>query len=138
MLKTLSKDAVLFAVGGTTYGLMEVLWRQRTHWSMVLTGGACFLTLYKLYRKFPRMSLLKRCVIGSLIITSAEFAVGCIVNLWLLWDVWDYRNMPLNLMGQVCVPFSILWGLFCVPISFLCKKLYPILEPKTIKNTKTA
>ena len=47
--------------------------------------------------------------IGSTIITVLEFITGCIVNLWLGWNVWDYSNLPLNLLGQICLPFSILW-----------------------------
>ena len=47
--------------------------------------------------------------IGSTIITVLEFITGCIVNLWLGWNVWDYSNLPLNLLGQICLPFSTLW-----------------------------
>ena len=24
-------------------------------------------------------------------------------------DVWDYSNMPFNILGQICLPFTILW-----------------------------
>ena len=48
-------------------------------------------------------------LIGSTIITILEFITGCIVNIWLGWNVWDYSNLPLNLLGQICLPFSILW-----------------------------
>ena len=33
------KSVVMFLFGGFGYGLIEVLWRGRTHWSMVLCGG---------------------------------------------------------------------------------------------------
>ena len=49
-------------------------------------------------------------VVGSLcIVTPLEFVTGCIVNLWLGWNVWDYSNIPFNVMGQICLPFSALW-----------------------------
>ena len=48
-------------------------------------------------------------MIGSAIVTALEFATGCIVNLWLGWDVWDYSNLPFNILGQICLPFSLLW-----------------------------
>ena len=35
----------LFAMGGGTYGLIEVLWRGYTHWSMALLGGVLFLLI---------------------------------------------------------------------------------------------
>lgn len=120
MLKNISRDILLFSAGGIAYGGLELLWRQRTHWTMMLTGGACFLALYKLYGRFPRLSMPEKCVLGSLVITSLEFAVGCVVNLALGWGVWDYSSMPLNLLGQICLLYSVLWGLLCIPISTLC------------------
>ena len=38
------RDFKLFAFGGIAYGLIEILWRRRTHWSMVLTGGTARLS----------------------------------------------------------------------------------------------
>ena len=40
---------------------------------------------------------------------AAEFAAGCVLNLWLGLGVWDYTDMPFNLMGQICLPFSAVW-----------------------------
>lgn len=57
------------------------------------------------------MSFILQCIIGGAIITAVEFVSGCIINLWLGWAVWDYSNMPLNLLGQICLPFSLLWVL---------------------------
>jgi len=48
-------------------------------------------------------------IIGSVIVTVLEFITGLIVNVWLCWDVWDYSDLPFNIMGQICLPFSILW-----------------------------
>ena len=31
----------VFAAGGLGYGGLELLWRGRTHWSMLLCGGVC-------------------------------------------------------------------------------------------------
>ena len=41
-------ELLVFLLGGTAYGMMEILFRGYTHWTMVLTGGACILTLYLL------------------------------------------------------------------------------------------
>ncbi len=130
MLKNIQKDILLFSAGGIAYGGLELLWRQRTHWTMMVTGGVCFLALYKLYARFPRLSMPEKCVLGSLVITSLEFAVGCVVNLALGWNVWDYSRMPLNLLGQICILYSVLWGFLCIPISVLCS----ILRKKSIKT----
>ena len=48
-------------------------------------------------------------IIGSCIVTTGEFISGCILNLWLGLGIWDYSNMPFNLLGQICLPFSLLW-----------------------------
>lgn len=47
-MKELIKDAEIFAIGGLSYGAIEIMWRHYTHWTMVITGGVCFYTLYKL------------------------------------------------------------------------------------------
>ena len=36
------------------------------------------------------------------------------------WNVWDYSSMPLNLYGQICLPFSGLWFLLCIPAFGIC------------------
>ena len=59
------------------------------------------------------------CATNTLLITALEFVTGCLVNLHLGWDVWDYATQPLNLMGQVCIGFSALWFLLSVPVSGL-------------------
>lgn len=43
-----------------------------------------------------------------IVVTILEFICGCVINLWLNWGVWDYSNMPFNLLGQICLPFSLL------------------------------
>ena len=51
--------------------------------------------------------LWKQCLIGSIVVTTLEFITGCIVNLWLGWNVWHYEHF--DILGQICLPFSILW-----------------------------
>ena len=46
---------------------------------------------------------------GAVIATLAEFFTGCVVNLWLGWNVWDYSDMWGNVLGQICPAFSLLW-----------------------------
>lgn len=126
LTKKLSCSLILFLFGGLVYGLIEILWRKHTHWSMILTGGSCFLVLYNLFSRCKKLSLFKKCLCGSLIITSIEFVVGCIVNLWLKLNVWDYSSLKINLLGQVCLLYSVFWALLCVPISFVCKGIKKI------------
>ena len=56
-------------------------------------------------------------IIGAIIVTVFEFITGCIVNLWLGLNIWDYSNEPLNVMGQICLPFTLIWiVLSCIAI----------------------
>lgn len=97
------KPFAFFTAGGTTYVLLELLWRKRSHISMFLTGGACFLLLGKLRDR----QFLTRALMGSAIITTAELIAGLLFNR--NYNVWDYRNEPLNFKGQICPLFSFLW-----------------------------
>ena len=114
------KEFLLFMTGASGYYLIELLYRGFSHYSMALCGGICLSLIYKIFEKLPSAPLIAKCAIGCLIITSAEFLTGCIVNLAFHLDVWDYSHLPFNLLGQICLPFSIIWFLFCFPIAFLC------------------
>ena len=106
----------IFILGGIGYIIIELLFRGYTHWTMFIAGGAVFLMLHKLNIEYPSLSLWRKCILGSLVITSVELLVGCIANLWFHWNVWDYSNNRFNMWGQICLSFSILWGLLCIPI----------------------
>ena len=82
---------------------------------MGICGGICFLGIYLFQLFFPRLHAVKKCLYGSLFITLNEFITGCIVNLALGWDVWDYSHLIFNVKGQVCLLYSILWFLLCIP-----------------------
>ena len=41
--------------------------------------------------------------------TAVEFVAGVIVNITMHLEVWDYSALPLNLMGQICLPFTAIW-----------------------------
>lgn len=122
-LSLLRNNGVLFVAGGIAYGILEVIWRGRTHWTMLVTGGACFVSLYNFYNRFKKLKLIPCCFFGSLIITGAEFICGCIVNIKYKLNVWDYSNCKYNLKGQVCMLYSFLWALLCIPVSTFCKRL---------------
>ncbi|NBH72955.1 hypothetical protein D3Z51_13150 [Clostridiaceae bacterium] len=104
----------LFATGGLLYNLLEMAFRGWSHWTMFILGGICFICLGLINEIIPwEVPLWKQVLVGAGIITTLEFATGCIVNLWLGWQVWDYSQMPGNVLGQVCPQFFVLW----VPVS---------------------
>lgn len=150
MLKRVTKHVLrelfLLIVGGIVYMGIEMLWRGRTHWSMGIVGGICFVLIGLLnetytYEESMELQALK----SSAIVTVIEFISGCIINLKLGWNVWDYSNMPLNLFGQVCLLFMVLWFFLAFVaiylddcIRYLCwKEPYPKYiwaTPKLLKR----
>lgn len=57
------------------------------------------------------MPIVFQMVISMFVITTVEFIAGYIINIRLGWDVWDYSELPFNLMGQICLPYMGLWFL---------------------------
>ena len=128
MVRYFKQNAMLFSVGGLAYAVLELLWRQRTHWTMIITGGICFLALFRIFKRLKNIKLIYKCFIGSSVITAIELVVGVIVNIQLKMDVWDYSSMPFNLWGQICPVYSLLWFGLTIPILFACKKMQGIVE----------
>ena len=114
-MKKLIKHLLLFVGGGAIYITIEVLWRKLmgshpTHWSMFILGGLCFVLVGWINEFLSwNTSIWKQCAIGTAIILTLEFIFGCVLNLWLGLDVWDYSNSPFNILGQVCLPFAVAW-----------------------------
>lgn len=109
-MKRFIKLAILFVVGGGIYVCIELLWRGHSHISMFLLGGFCFVAIGLINELFPwDMGLLWQSMIGAVIVTILEFITGLVVNVWLGLDVWNYSNLPLNIMGQICLPFTLAW-----------------------------
>ena len=128
-LRKVLEFTTVLLTGGAAYSLLEILWRGYTHWTMTITGGVCFTVLYILHVYGLRIPFLARCVIGSAAITLVEFAVGCTVNLWLGWGVWNYANVPGNVLGQICLPFSLIWLLLCAAACPICRRLAGCFPP---------
>ena len=63
-----------------------------------------------------------------------ELVAGVILNIWLGIGVWDYSHLPLNLWGQICLTYSLIWvvlsavGIFLD--DYLRWKLYGEQRPK--------
>lgn len=119
MLMKTSIFLFVFLFGGTAYVLLELIWRRRSHVSMFFAGGFCFMLLFALFGKVD-MPLLFKCIAGGTVITAVEFLTGALVNIRMKLNVWDYLGLPLNLYGQISLPFSLGWCLLSLPISFLC------------------
>ena len=109
-MKRYHKEIILWLIGGLIYIGIELMWRGYSHWTMFVLGGLCFVFLGLINELIPwDMPLWQQMLIGTAIITGLEFVTGCIVNLWLGWNVWNYSNVPFNVLGQICLPYILLW-----------------------------
>lgn len=112
----LAKRAAEFCIGGSAYVGLELLYRGRSHISMFGAGGLCFLLLGQLPKLRFCPALQAGC--GAGIITAVELGTGLLFNRD--YQVWDYRQQPLNLLGQICPAFMAMW----VPVGMAGVILY--------------
>lgn len=110
MKKIILKNVVLFGVGGLAYGLIEVIYRQKTYPLMILCGGIAIVLLDKINDHISwDMDILLQGCIGSALITGMEFIIGNLSLAGVLPKMWDYSNVWMNYKGIICLPFSLIW-----------------------------
>ncbi|MBR1821431.1 MAG: hypothetical protein IJ769_07410 [Clostridia bacterium] len=64
--------------------------------------------------------------LGSFALTTLiEFVTGFALEKLFHARWWDYSNAPLNIMGYVCLPFSLVWGAACLVI---VRWVHPLFE----------
>ena len=102
--------------------LLELIWRGRSHSSMLLAGGLCLNLVGHLEEVEPKLPLPLRILAGAGIITMIELGMGLIFNRD--YRVWDYRNEAFHFYGQICPLFSFLW----MPVSLGAMWLYEKME----------
>lgn len=118
----MSKEGAIFLTGSCAYPTLEMAWRGHTHYSMALAGGVCLWLIDRVCcGSMDGKSLFSRCLAGAGLITGVELAAGILVNRVLHMGVWDYSNMPMNILGQVCLPYSALWFALTLPAMALCQ-----------------
>ena len=128
------KTVNLWLWGGFIYYIIEILWRGSSHPSMFIVGGVCFLLIGGINNFFAwETGLIRQAVIGGVAVTVVEFIGGLIINKWLGLNVWDYSDLPMNVIGQVSLPFTFAWmALAVVGITlddYLRWKLYGERKP---------
>ena len=100
----------LFFIGCLIYMGIEIAYRGFTHWTMGVVGGISFVVIGLLNEGYNwSMPFWKQCLIGAGVITVLEFVAGVILNIILKLNIWDYSNIPFNILGQICLPFTLIW-----------------------------
>ena len=126
-VRMIKKYSLLFIIGAVGYAAIEVIWRGRTHWSMMIAGGMCFVIFSLVAGWLRGRSILIKATVCALGVTAVEFIFGVVFNLWLGLRVWDYSSMPMNVLGQICLPFTLIWGVIAIlflPLAEVINKDY--------------
>ena len=69
-------------------------------------------------------SLLILYLASAVLVTFIEWLTGYVMDRIFHQKWWDYSGQPLNIGGYVCLPFSLIWGVFCV---FIVKCFQPLV-----------
>lgn len=119
-MKRMREFLLLFLLGGCIYYSFEIIFRGFSHWSMFILGGLAlwFCTWQGMILEWME-PLWKQVLYCIIFVTSLEFVTGLIVNKAFHWNVWDYSDQPLQLFGQICVPFMIIFSGLCLIGIFL-------------------
>ena len=108
-MKSIIKYPMLFLFGGSIYYLLEITFRGYSFPAMAVCGGLCFIICGVINERSRCMPLVLQQLIAATGITVIEFIFGLILNVWLRLNMWDYSNMPGNVLGQICPQFMVLW-----------------------------
>ncbi len=111
--------AFMFLLGSFVYSLLEICFRGYTHWTMTILGGISAAALYMI--STGKKPVYIQALYGAVIITLLELITGILVNIIFPMNVWDYSLVPFNLLGQICLPFTILWYFLSIPSLLLCR-----------------
>ena len=126
-MKLLKRSAVFFMTGAIGYAAIEILWRGYTHPAMMLAGGLSFLSFSFIAKRLSSFPLIAKAAIGAVGVTAIEFIFGIICNVWLSLGIWDYSAQPLNLLGQICPLFSLMWcglAIMFIPLADRMNRLF--------------
>ena len=135
MIKKALFNISLLAFGGAGYAGLEILWRGYTHWTMALCGGICLVLLRMIDRYMKKWNILKKSAAGCVAITAVEFIAGCIVNLAFGLNVWNYSGMPGNVLGQICLPFMLVWFILCIAVFSVMALVRRVRKIQRIRST---
>ena len=100
-----------FTAEGAALVAIVLILQPAAQWFLKKTGG----------RVLP--ALLLSFLLNALVCTSIDFTTGMIANQD--YQLWDYRSMPFNFMGQVCLQNSLVYSIAATLIVWV---VYPFMD----------
>ena len=98
--------------------------------------GACVILLLSPWAAQSPPALL---VLGGAAATAAEYATAVFYEEGLGVAFWDYRGLPGNVQGRVCLPFSAAWGVLSLVLVYgVHPRLAPLLAAIPLPVTLSA
>lgn len=113
-LSNLALHGLFGLIAGCIYLLIELAWRGHTHWTMLPLAAVVFVCAGILDERENPPPFWAQVAIGTIIATALEFVAGLILNVWIGLGVWDYSNLPGNVLGQICPQFTIAWAILMI------------------------
>ena len=109
-LSNLALHGLFGLIAGGIYLLIELAWRGHTHWTMLPLAAVVFVCAGILDERENPPPFWAQVILGTTIATALEFVAGIILNIWLGLGIWDYSNLPGNVLGQICPQFTLAWA----------------------------
>lgn len=122
-------NIILFIIYGGIYVIFDYFhWKfkvKKELLSVFFCDGLAGVLIGLLNEFNPEMTISMQVLIGVLMTLCIEFIVGCILNLWLKLDIWNYNKVTrYHIMGQVAPIFTINW----IPIIWIVIYIDDILR----------
>jgi len=100
-----------FTAEGAALVAIVLILQPAAQWLLKKTGNRVWLAL-------PLSFLL-----NALVCTAIDFTTGMVANQ--NYELWDYRDMPFNFMGQVCLQNSMVYSIAATLIVWV---VYPAMD----------
>lgn len=115
---------IRFLLGAFIYMGIEVIIDNTSDPSMGLVGGISFI-LCGMYDEWFDLHFLLIWAMIAITVTILEYIAGRIWNRD--YTIWDYRHLPFNIHGQVCIHFMLIWMLIIAPLILYLDTMFKII-----------
>ncbi len=111
----------MYSAGSLIYSLTEILYRGYTHFTMVILGGICAVTIHLENKKLKKLPFYGKAILSGITITLLELLTGITVNIVFSLNVWDYSDRAFNFCGQICPLYTFFWMMISIPALLLSR-----------------